>query len=358
MPISDKAYLAKYLKPATGSSGSSDSWMEEKKRKVEKDSKIIIPKSYGRADSDEEDDDQVDDEQEVMNQVGEKGSTGSSSEPLENQLKRKRHDSDDEDEDLSPVREPVVNRNDAPSKRRHDSDDDEDLSPPRPSKESVVQKKRHDSDDEDLSPVREPVTKRRHDSDDDLSPVRGSTRSEAKSDAHSTAKETSENQTVYRHPETKKIITFEEYSELMKKKKRQTKKITQNEITWAKGLKQQEERQEMISEFDSIKSGEYKPIYETDSSYNQLLKEQLKEEDPMARLITEKKKNQQDSKKSKTKKKKFYDGPHPENRFNIKPGWRWDGVDRSNGFENQYFKHMNNVKDREDREFLWSNADL
>lgn len=57
--------------------------------------------------------------------------------------------------------------------------------------------------------------------------------------------------------------------------------------------------------------------------------------------------------------KPLYKGPPPKpNRFNIRPGFRWDGVDRGNGFEDKLLSQRNQMHHQKEVAYRWSTADM
>ena len=46
------------------------------------------------------------------------------------------------------------------------------------------------------------------------------------------------------------------------------------------------------------------------------------------------------------------------NRYGIRPGRHWDGVDRSNGFETWMFRTMNTRKSQAQEAMMWRQEDI
>ncbi|SMR45851.1 unnamed protein product [Zymoseptoria tritici ST99CH_1E4] len=90
-----------------------------------------------------------------------------------------------------------------------------------------------------------------------------------------------------------------------------------------------------------------------DEVMNEELKGRSRWGDVMAGMLTEKSQVGNKVKGGKARKGKEYAGAFEPNRYGIRPGWRWDGVDRGNGFERKWFAARNRKKDREALEYAW-----
>ena len=123
-------------------------------------------------------------------------------------------------------------------------------------------------------------------------------------------------------------------------------------MEWGKGLVQKQMRSEKLQ--DDLHEAE-KPLarYIDDTDLDRMLRDKERDDDPMLQYI--KKSNQIEG----VEEKKEYKGAAPApNRFGIKPGYRWDGVDRSNGFEKKYFESLSRKKAVEYEKYKWSVEDM
>lgn len=87
-----------------------------------------------------------------------------------------------------------------------------------------------------------------------------------------------------------------------------------------------------------------------DEEMNRDLKEQERWNDPMMQFMSEKQAKQGSGKK---KRRPVYTGAAPPNRYGIKPGYRWDGVDRGNGFEAERFRAINRREMNKGLHYSW-----
>ncbi|KAK5938927.1 Pre-mRNA-splicing factor cwc26 [Knufia obscura] len=105
-----------------------------------------------------------------------------------------------------------------------------------------------------------------------------------------------------------------------------------------------------------------------DEELNEAQREELRWDDPMAGYMAERQaereaKNPNLGRRRKEEgetvsegggvKKRVYLGAAPPNRYGIKPGWRWDGVDRGNGFEKEWFQARGKKNRIEELSYQW-----
>jgi pre-mRNA-splicing factor CWC26 len=88
--------------------------------------------------------------------------------------------------------------------------------------------------------------------------------------------------------------------------------------------------------------------YADDEEMNEELKARDRWDDPAAGFLTDK------AKKGKSVSgKPLYQGGWQPNRYGIRPGHKWDGVDRGNGSEAERFAKLNQVKGNRELEYAW-----
>ena len=89
-----------------------------------------------------------------------------------------------------------------------------------------------------------------------------------------------------------------------------------------------------------------------DAEMNREMRAQERWNDPMAEFLAPSQQQQQKGGK-RGKGRPVYKGAAAPNRYGIRPGYRWDGVDRGNGFEGERFRALNRREMGKGLEYAW-----
>ena len=145
-------------------------------------------------------------------------------------------------------------------------------------------------------------------------------------------------ETIYRDASGRIINIAMQRAEARKKLQEEEEKLVREKEAQKGDVQkiQSSERARQLEEAKYMKLSRYAD----DKELNEELKEQDRWNDPAAAFLTSKK----DGGKSKTG-LPLYKGAAPPNRFGIRPGHNWDGVDRANGFESKWFAAQNKKRD-------------
>lgn len=160
-------------------------------------------------------------------------------------------------------------------------------------------------------------------------------------------------QTVYRDRSGKIVdIEAEKRDQAAKERAHAAKEAAKKD--WTRGFTQRAEQQRLAAEEASMSSSTFARSAQ-DTSMNQALREEQRWNDPAAAFLssTSLKKRKTGPRRAK------YTGPAPpSNRFGILPGFRWDGVDRSTGFETKLFQKINDRKRFQYEAHQWGTEDM
>lgn len=150
-------------------------------------------------------------------------------------------------------------------------------------------------------------------------------------------------ETIYRDASGRIINVAMKRAEARKKVEEDAAKAAA-EVEAQKGDVQRAQREQRRSDLAEAK---FLPLsrYADDMEMNEELKERERWNDPASQFLTKAAKS--------VGGKSLYQGAAMPNRYGIRPGHRWDGVDRGNGFEKEYFAAQNHRRNLKELDYAW-----
>lgn len=282
------------------------------------------------------------------------------SDPLKS-TNRGRHDSDMEDSDNE-----RRNRVRSSGRHRHDSDDEDSREEEMPEKirSSVSKRRRYDSDSDDSKDEdsRERMSSGhkaglQHYSDFNRSEKKIQKRKHK--EAQSMVDKYGMGETVYRDKDGRK--TDKPPQDKSGKSTSQVELDPEAQRRLNQGKVQQQQLEAKTQEMVILQESAF-ARHQDDDRLEALRKSEIRKGDPMAQYAAKKQKKSVTSSgggEYVEPSKPEYKGPPPKpNRYGIRPGYRWDGVDRGNGFEDKILAQKYSAVQKEEQAYRWRSADM
>ena len=174
-------------------------------------------------------------------------------------------------------------------------------------------------------------------------------------------------ETVYRDKKGKKLDMLNEFMRQQAVNEGKNFKIDKAQNEWGKGTVQKEEVEALRQELVHVASEPFARTIDN-PRMEAMRKEVIRDGDPMAEYFA-RKKEKDESEKARTEStsgkevvvvaKPMYKGPvGAPNRFQIRPGYRWDGIDRGNKYEHKILTKSNDRTALKEDEYRWSVSDM
>jgi len=158
-------------------------------------------------------------------------------------------------------------------------------------------------------------------------------------------------ETIYRDKSGRKVDMLKEFARAMEKEKLDKEREAALKLDWNLGAKDKEKLKQRKSELEEVRRRKF-AVGADDEDLNEQLKGRVRDGDPMSKLISSSSSKRLDG-------KPLYSGPPaPPNRFGIQPGYRWDGVDRSNGFEKKILNEQAAERARQEERYRFLTSDM
>ncbi|CAN0540447.1 unnamed protein product [Ectocarpus sp. 12 AP-2014] len=173
-------------------------------------------------------------------------------------------------------------------------------------------------------------------------------------------------ETVYRDKKGRKLDMLNEFMKSQDARAGKKVEEAKDQFAWGRGKVQKEEEKQWKEELENIAAEPFARTVD-DTRLEEARKAEIRADDPMAAYMAKKKAKERV--KSGKPLKPEYKGPQPKpnrhvqqhavfGRFGIRPGYRWDGNDRGNGWESRIVAKGVDNNYKAELAYKWATADM